>query len=69
MVKNEVITLVPSYAFMVSAEKTTFFDLCLYGLIRPVVTYGCEIYVQKDIREQKLRVLFISTYALVFKLH
>jgi hypothetical protein len=56
MVKNGVIPLLPSYDFMVWAEKITFCDLCLYRLIRPVVTYGCEIYVQKDRRKHKLTV-------------
>jgi hypothetical protein len=37
-------------------RKTTLFYLCLYELVRPVVTYGCEIYVQRDIHEHKLRV-------------
>jgi hypothetical protein len=56
MVRNGAIPLLPSYAFMVWAQKTTFFDLCLYRPIRPVVMYGCEIYVQKlSVFERKVK--------------
>ena len=47
----------PNKKTMFSKLLTRISKMCIYkSLIRPVVTYGCESWILKDIREQQLRV-------------